>query len=141
MNVTYPEPATTAIFIYTFGMDTANGELATSRFAEQVEIDFSVVNGPKTTLSRAQFRDFVAARLGKADMRVHTAINQVLEDPTSPGEFVAYYSARHYRGPATSAAKFEVFGWYRFRLAAAGLVSALRIEVSASEGDPTAVFA
>ena len=141
MNIAHPEPATAAIFVYTFGMDTTHWELATSRFAEQIEIDFSIVGGPKETMSRARFQEFLVGRLGKADLHVHTALNQVLEDPTSPGEFIAYYSARHYRGPAASAAKFEVFGWYRFRLNGAGLISALKIEVTASEGDSATVFA
>ena len=138
MNTTSTEQAAAAIYTYTFGMDTSDWELATSRFAEQIDVDYSAVGAPKSTMSRTQFREFLAGLLGKPDLRVHSAVAQVFGHPAAPGEFIAYYSVRHYRGPAESAAKFAVFGWYRFRLTE-GRISTLKVEVSATEGSPAAL--
>lgn len=138
MSTTSTAQAAAAIYTYAFGVDTADWELATSRFDEQIRIDYSAVGAPKGMMSRSQLREFLAGLVGKPELRVHTAVAQVFEHPAVPGDFIAYYSVRHYRGPAEKATKFAVFGWYRFQLAGER-ISALKIEVSATEGDPTAL--
>ena len=129
------QQAMTAIYAYTFGMDTGNWELAVSHFAEQVDIDYSAVGMSKGQMSTSELQDFLRQLLGKSDLRVHTAISQVLENPASPAEFIAYYSVKHFKGQLGQAETFFVYGWYTYRLQN-GRVMSLTINVTAMEGNP-----
>lgn len=128
--------ATEAIYLYTFGMDTADWDTAVSAFAESIEIDYSAVGMVQAQITKQEFKAFLQELLEKPDLRVHTAISQVLENPRKPSEFIAYYSVRHYKGQPGQATKFAVFGWYSFTLQN-DLVTSLKINVTALEGDPS----
>jgi hypothetical protein len=130
------QKATEAIFLYTFGMDTADWDTAVSGFAESIEIDYSAVGMVQAQMTKQDLKDFLQKLLEKPDLRVHTAISQVLENPRKSSEFIAYYSVRHYKGQPGQAAKFVVFGWYSFTLQN-NLVASLKINVTALEGDPS----
>lgn len=127
--------ATTAIYAYTYGMDTANWDLAVSPFTPTVDVDYSAVGAPKATMTQAELKQFLQGLLGKEGLRVHTAIAQVFPDPEDDTQFLAYYSVRHYRDQPGHTLKFAVFGWYRYQLHE-GKISHLSIQVSAIEGDP-----
>lgn len=134
MNTLLQEAAE-AIYAYTYGMDTGNWQYATSRFAESVEVDYRQVGAPKARMSRQELQSFLQGLLGKAGLRVHTAISQVFASPTNADEFIAYYSVRHYKGALGQAETFFVFGWYTYRLQN-GKVTSLTINVQAMEGNP-----
>lgn len=129
------EQAKQAIYFYTFGMDTADWELATSYFADEITVDYSAVGMSSGKMEKSQLRDFIKKLLGKPNLRVHTAISQVLAAPASDSEFIAYYSVRHYKGEIGKAENFSVFGWYSFELTD-GLLTSLKINVQATEGNP-----
>ncbi|MBW4695825.1 MAG: nuclear transport factor 2 family protein [Lyngbya sp. HA4199-MV5] len=130
------QKATEAIFAYTFGMDTADWDVAVNKFAESIDIDYSAVGMMQAQITKLELKAFLQELLEKPDLRVHTAISQVLENPRKPSEFIAYYSVRHYRGQMGQAAKFAVFGWYSFMLQS-DLIVSLKINVIALEGDPS----
>ena len=130
------QKATEAIFAYTFGMDTADWDVAVSRFTEPIEIDYSAVGMVQAQMTKPELKVFLQELLEKPDLRVHTAISQVLENPKKPSEFIAYYSVRHYKGQLGQATKFAVFGWYSFTLQN-DLIVSLKINVTALEGDPS----
>jgi SnoaL-like domain len=125
-----------AIQTYTYGMDTNDWGLAASVLADNTYIDYAAVGGPRGEMTRQEIAQFLSTLLGKADLKVHTAIAQVFNNPQQAGEYIAYYSVRHYRGQLGAAAKFAVFGWYRYSLKA-GKVATLSVHVSAMEGDST----
>lgn len=124
-----------AIYTFTHGMDTANWDLAVSPLQDHIDVDYAAVGGPKAAMSRQAVREFLNGLLGKPDLLVQTAISQVMPVPAQPGEFIAYYSARHFRGPVGAAEKFSVFGWYHFAMTN-GKVSSLTVEVLGMEGSP-----
>ncbi len=130
------QKATELISFYTFGMDTGDWELATKGFADSVEVDYSAVGAPKGQMTKVALKDFLLQLLGKNDLRVHTAISQIFENPKEPQEYIAYYSVRHYKGQLGQGNKFAVFGWYSYKLHD-NLIVSLKINVSAMEGDPT----
>lgn len=129
------EIAYTAIFAYTYGMDTANWDLAVSEFAGDIDVDYSAVGAPKGKMTKPQLRDFLQGLLGKDKLKVHTAISQVFRNPEEANQYIAYYSVRHYKGDLGQAAKFAVYGWYSYSLQQGKIVS-LTINVTAMEGDP-----
>lgn len=130
------EEAKQAICLYAFGMDTNNWALAAAGFAEEISIDYSAVGMQSGKMGKSQLTEFLRQLLGKPDLRVHTAISQVLASPVADNEFIAYYSVRHYKGQIGNAVNFSVYGWYSFEMAQ-GLITALKINVQATEGDPT----
>lgn len=129
------QEATTAIYAYTYGMDTSNWHYATCYFASEVEVDYRQVGAPQAKMTTLELQNFLRGLLGKPDLRVHTAISQVLTNPVDPTEFIAYYSVRHYKGVLGQAETFFVFGWYTYRLRN-GLITNLTINVQAMEGNP-----
>ncbi len=134
------QEAVDAINSYTFGMDTSDWELAVSRFADMVDVDYSAVGAPKSQMSQQQLQAFLQGLLGRENLRVHTSVSQVFQNPANSSEFIAYYSVRHYKGEIGQATKFAVFGWYSYRMRA-GLIDAFTINVSAMEGDPSVLTA
>jgi hypothetical protein len=128
------QKATEAIVAYAFGMDTADWDMAVSRFADSIAIDYSAVGMVMAQMSKQDLKAFLQNLLEKPELRVHTAISQVLENPRKPSEFIAYYSVRHYKGQLGQATQFAVFGWYSFTLQNDVVVS-LKINVAALEGD------
>jgi|GEM_PF-6707869 hypothetical protein len=134
MSTTLQE-ATDAIHAYTYGMDTNRWRYATSHFADEIDVDYSQVGAPKALMSNQELQQFLQGLLGKPGLRVHTAISQVLENPTTAGEYRAYYSVRHYKGEMNQAETFFVFGWYRYRLQNRKVISPA-INGQAMEGNP-----
>jgi hypothetical protein len=67
--------ATEAMFLYTFGMDTADWDIAVSRFAESIEIDYSAVGMVQAQMTKQELKAFLQRLLGRPDLRVHTAIS------------------------------------------------------------------
>ena len=129
------QQATEAIYAYTYGMDTGNWVYAASRFATEIDVDYSQVGASKGKMTNQELQQFLKQLLGKPDLRVHTAISQIVENPKDPAEFIAYYSVRHYKGELGKAKNFLVFGWYSYRLED-GLIRTLTINVQAMEGNP-----
>ena len=84
-----------AINLYTFGMDKRNWSLAVSKFSDTVDVDYSAVGAPKGIMTRGELQHFLQHLLGKDELRVHTAVSQVLVNPSDPTELIAYYSVRH----------------------------------------------
>lgn len=117
-------------------MDTADWKLATSYFADRIVIDYSAVGMSSGEMDKSELRDFLKQLLGKPNLRVHTAISQVLMNPANDAEFIAYYSVRHYKGEVGKAENFSVFGRYSFELTD-GLINSLKINVQAMEGNPS----
>ncbi len=130
------ESASSAIFAYTYGMDTKSWDLALSQFTDTVYIDYSAVSGPKAKLTKDSLRKYLQGLLDKEGLKVHTAISQVLPEPEDATLFLAYYSVRHYKTTQGTALKFALFGWYRYRLEESK-ISSLSIHVVAVEGDPS----
>lgn len=126
--------ATKSIFSYAYGMDTGDWELALAGLGEAVDVDYSSVGGPKARMTKQDLKGFLHQLLGKPDLRVHTAVSQVFENPKKPSNFVAYYSVRHYKGQLGQAIKFAVFGWYDFTVQD-DLIVSLNVNVTALEGD------
>lgn len=127
--------AASAIGRYAYGMDTNEWERATSVYADEVDIDYRQVGAMQGRMTRTDVATFLQGLLGKSDLRVHTAISQVLEHPSDAGRFIAYYSVRHDKGAIGSAEKFALFGWYDFEMADEQITS-LTVDVSATEGNP-----
>ncbi|WP_046242637.1 nuclear transport factor 2 family protein [Hymenobacter terrenus] len=134
------QEATNAIQAYTYGMDSNQYELATRPFAPLIDADYSQVGALKGHLSKQELQSFLRNVLDNPALRVHTAISQVFENPDDPTEFIAYFSARHFRGAVGQAEAFSVYGWYSYRLEA-GKIVALTVNVQAMEGNPEAVLA
>jgi hypothetical protein len=130
------ENAVEAISVFCYGMDTSDWSLATSRVAESVDLDYSQVGLTKATMSNSEVRSFLVRLLGKPELRVHTAISQVLRNPSDDSEFIAYCSVKHFKGALGQARTFFIYGWYTFRLEA-GKISTFAINVQAIEGDAT----
>lgn len=129
------EQAKRSIYTYAFGMDTSDWKLATTYFADEIAIDYRAVGMTSGTMKKSELQDFLKQLLGKPELRVHTAISQVLANPADDAEFIAYYTVRHYKGEIGKAENFSVFGWYSFALTD-GLITSLKINVQAMEGNP-----
>lgn len=129
------EEAGRAIGRYAYGMDTGDWTYATGVFADDVDIDYRQVGAMQARMGPAEIAHFLEGLLEKPDLRVHTAIGQVLDHPQGGGRFIAYYSVQHYKGPIGSADRFALFGWYDFRMADDGITS-LTVNVAATEGSP-----
>ena len=110
------QEATEAIYLHTYGMDTGSWELATRHFADEVEVDYSQVGAPKGRMTKAELQEFLHQLLDKPGLKVHTAISQVLENPSTPQEYIAYYSVKHFKSDIGQADTFFVYGWYSFRM-------------------------
>ncbi len=119
---------------YAYGMDTSDWAYATSVYADHVDIDYRQVGAMQARMSRVEIADFLQGLLGKPDLRVHTAIHQVVALAGEPDRFIAYYSVRHYKGAIGSAGKFALFGWYEFEMRDDAII-AIAVNVSATEGD------
>lgn len=122
------------IHAYAHGMDLKRFDLATQVLAERVAIDYGAVGGPEGEMHRDEVATFLAGLLGRPELRVHTAIAQVLASPLDPDLTIAYYAARHFRTIDGEQKRFFVYGWYEFALIEDRMRS-LAIRVQATEGD------
>ncbi len=59
-------------------MDTGDWDTAVSGFAETIEIDYSEVGMMQAQMTKQELKAFLQKLLEKPDLRVHTAISQVL---------------------------------------------------------------